>query len=293
MSQEHSGDQEVSFTMDGRPATARPGETVLSVAKRLGIAIPTLCHHDALTPYGACRLCVVEVFWGKRSKLVTSCIYIPYENDAVVTDNERVRRTRRLVLELLSARCPTVKVIRDMAREYGVETPRFAGEGTPSRERCILCGLCARVCAEVVGCHAISYASRGMDRIVTTPFDDQSPECIACGACVFICPTGALHYEDVDGNRVFKELNTSVPMRLCRACGRPFAPEKLIARVQECLNMPEEMAATCASCRTGHVTDVVEQALGKSAKDGWAAAREGAVPSASGLPMGAFGKARN
>jgi len=72
--------KQIRFTLDGQTVLADPGETVLGVARRHGIEIPALCHHDAVAPYGACRLCLVEAFWGKRSKLVTSCIYQPWED---------------------------------------------------------------------------------------------------------------------------------------------------------------------------------------------------------------------
>jgi len=257
-----SDEKDIEFSIDGQPVRARPGETVLSVAKRHGIHIPALCHHESVSAYGACRLCVVEVFWGKRSKLVTSCIYTPYENDRVETNNERVRRTRRMILELLLARCPEVEVIRDLAREYGVDAPRFRTDGAADTERCVLCGLCVRVCGEVVGQHAISYANRGMERVITTPFADQAEECVGCGACVFVCPTDALHYEDIDGQRVMKELKTTLPLLKCRVCGRPFATEKQVARIRERLNLPDGLAETCPSCRGSEFRGVMEQTLG-------------------------------
>jgi len=255
--------QEVSFTLNGEPVWARTGETVLAVAKRHGIHIPTLCHHEAVAPYGACRLCTVEVFWGKRSKLVTSCIYLPYENERVETDNERVRRARRMILELLLARCPEVKVIQDLGREYDLEASRFqAGERDSRSERCILCGLCVRVCAEVVRRHAIGFANRGVERIVATPFDSSPEECIGCGACVFVCPTGALHYEDLNGERVIAELKVRIPLVKCRACGTPFATEEHIAGIQQRLRIPQELAEVCPMCRGVEHRNVMEKVLG-------------------------------
>jgi NADH dehydrogenase/NADH:ubiquinone oxidoreductase subunit G len=250
----------VQFTLDGCPVRAEPGETVLSVAKRQGVAIPTLCHHDSVSDQGACRLCIVEVFWGKRSKLVTSCLYTPYENDRVETSNARVRRARRMVLELLLARCPEVALIRDMAREYGIVEPRFRRQGSPE-ERCILCGLCVRVCDEVVGQQAIGYAHRGVKRVVATPFGDQADECIGCGACVFICPTGALHYEDMDGWRFLKELNTKVPLIKCGVCGRAFATAHQLEKVRVRLKLPEALVGTCPACRDREFRQLVEKML--------------------------------
>jgi len=253
---------EIQFTMDGRPVCAGPGETVLSVAKRYGFDIPALCHHDSVAPYGVCRLCVVEVFWGKRSKLVTSCIYVAEEGDVVETNNERVRRARRMILELLLARCPEVEVIRELAREYGVTEARFPSPGgRPLAQNCILCGLCVRVCDEVIGQSAIGYENRGGDRAITTPFGSVSEECIGCGACVFVCPTGALHFEDVDGRRIMKELNTELPLAKCRLCGRFFATEKQIVKLRQRLNLPDEIAQTCPNCRGTEFRTVIEKAL--------------------------------
>lgn len=263
MSDVKTEENEVQFTINGQAVVAEPGETVLSAAKRYGIHIPTLCHHDALSPQGACRLCVVEAHWGKRSKLVTSCIYMPWEGDVIETDSARVHQTRRIVLELLMARSPEVEVLQELGAKYGVETPRFRERDERAKsERCILCGLCVRVCAEVVGQSAIGYANRGMERIVTTPFADQADECIGCGACVFVCPTDALHYEDVDGRRIMKELHTEVPLEACHVCGRPFASEKQIARVRERLNLPDELAATCPACRGRDFRGAMERTLG-------------------------------
>ena len=269
----HEG-KEVEFMLDGLQVEGRAGETVLSVARRRRVSIPTLCHHEAVSPSGACRLCVVEVFWGKRSKIVTSCIYTPYENDRVETNNDRVRSVRRFVLELLAARCPSAHQIRELALEYGVDAPRYETDDNgksetirdPLRERCILCGLCVRVCDEVVGQHAIAFAGRGMERRVTSPFAEQAEECIGCAACVFICPTGALHFEDVDGRRVMKELHTTVLLVACRDCGLPYATEKQIEKVKSRLKLSDEAAALCPSCRVRAFGGRVEQILAKDRK---------------------------
>ncbi len=251
----------VEFRLDGRAVRAKSGETVLTVARRQGIHIPTLCHHDSVTAQGGCRLCVVEVTWGKRSKLVTSCIYQPWEGDVVATDSERVRRVRAMVLRLLWSRHPEVKVLADLAGEYGVTEPGFSVDEAWKSDRCIQCGLCVRVCAEVVGQHAIGFANRGVERVVSTPFGDQADECIGCGACVFVCPTDALHYEDLDGRRLMKEFNTEVPLLKCGSCGEPFATEKQIAKVRERLNLPDELAEICPRCRGARHRSVMERVL--------------------------------
>jgi ferredoxin len=168
-----------------------------------------------------------------------------------------------MILELLLARCPEVEVIRSLGREYGLEGPRFASrEQDSASERCILCGLCVRVCAEVVRRSAIGFANRGVERMVATPFDSQPEECMGCGACVFVCPTGALHYEDIEGERIIAELKVSVPLVKCRACGTPFATEEHLGHIQKRLRMPKELAETCPLCRDKGHRGLMESVLG-------------------------------
>lgn len=256
------GTKNIVFTLDGREAEAYPDETVLSVARRLGVDIPALCHHQAVTDYGACRICVVEVKKGKRSRMVTSCLYIPAAGDVVETANDRVKQLRRILLELLLARCPEVDLIRDMARQYGVDASRFrVSDADRADERCIICGLCVRVCAEVIGQYAIGYANRGSERTIATPFETQTEDCIGCGACVFVCPTHALHIEDIGGKRVMTELNTTLPMMTCAGCGRAFATERQIERVRQLLPAAHDKVAMCPSCRRAAFRDAAGQAL--------------------------------
>ena len=161
--------------------------TILDAAKQSGIAIPTLCHHPALEPYGSCRLCTVEVEKMGRKRFVTACNYPLEEGLVVETGSEGVLAIRRMILELLAARCPGERRIHDLALEYGVTRPRFLLED----ESCILCGLCHRVCGDLVGVSAINAQNRGVLRDVDTPYGELSEECIACGACALVCPTSS------------------------------------------------------------------------------------------------------
>jgi heterodisulfide reductase subunit A len=184
----------IRVTIDGQETQVQRDTTILQAATDLGIQIPTLCHHPALEPYGACRLCTVEVIRDGWSRLVTSCNYPIRGEIEVVTASDKVVRGRRMIVELLWARCPETKVFQQLAAEYGIERPRFEPcEG----ELCYLCGLCIRVCDELVGARAISFVGRGVEREVATPFFQVSDACIACGACEFICPTGAIRVADV------------------------------------------------------------------------------------------------
>jgi heterodisulfide reductase subunit A len=184
----------IRVTIDGREGLVERDTTILQAATNMGIEIPTLCHHPALEPYGACRLCTVEIVERGRSRLVTSCNY-PIRNEIKVsTASERVVRGRKMIVELLWARCPEAEVFKALGAQYGIKKPRFEPrEG----ELCYLCGLCVRFCNEVVGARAISFIGRGVEREVGTPFYKVSDACIACGACEFVCPTGAIKVRDV------------------------------------------------------------------------------------------------
>ena len=182
--------KEVTLKIDGKEVKATEGTSILEVAKKLGIKIPTLCYNSALEPFGSCRVCSVEITDRRgRKKIVTSCNYPVTEGLEVSTNSEKVLKTRKLLLELLLARCPKVKTIQDLAREYGVEKPRFWIED--AEEDCILCGLCARVCQERIGVYAINFAKRGVEREVTAPYHSYSDDCIGCGACALVCPTNS------------------------------------------------------------------------------------------------------
>lgn len=180
--------KEVTLKIDDKEVKAKEGATILEVAKSMGINIPTLCYHKALSAFGSCRICSVEIIDKRgRSRIVTSCNYHVEEGLVVNTKSEKTIKVRKLLLELILARTPKVPMIQELAREYGIEKPSF---WVPDEEEdCILCGLCTRVCSELVGVNAINFAKRGVEREVTTPYHAFSDDCIGCGACATICPT--------------------------------------------------------------------------------------------------------
>jgi heterodisulfide reductase subunit A len=187
----------ITFKLNGKTVQGEEGQYILQVAQKYGIEIPTLCYHKALEPAGMCRLCTVEVFDGRRTRFVTACNYPIWDGMEVKTDTEAVHKGRKLIVELLLARCPEVPLLKDLAKKYGIEKPRFKKE----EDDCILCGLCTRIC-ERMGNGAISLTGRGTEMKVDTPFHVQTEFCMGCGACVSVCPTGHIKLEDITRHAV-------------------------------------------------------------------------------------------
>jgi coenzyme F420 hydrogenase subunit beta len=170
--------------INGIELEVAPGTSVLEAARFLGIPIPTLCHEDGLTPYGACRMCVVEVNGARGSRLLSSCTLLAEDGMSVRTNSARVEQARKLLLEMYVSVCPDSKRIQDMASAMGMTFCRY----TPKHETCIQCGLCVRMCEQQMMAGAIGFAYRGANRRVSRPFDMTSSLCRQCGACLYICP---------------------------------------------------------------------------------------------------------
>lgn len=180
----------ITFHINDVKVKARNGWTVLETARQYNIDIPTLCYHESVSPSGACRLCMVELKEGDWSKLVASCIYPVAEGLNVYTETERVNNVRRWVLEMLVAAVPASPEVCALAERYGVTETRFPIHDPD--QICIVCGLCSRVCEEVVGLSAIATLDRGVHKKVGSPFLRPTDVCVACGCCVTVCPTGAM-----------------------------------------------------------------------------------------------------
>lgn len=180
----------IKLKFNGQEVKARPGWTLLETAREYDIDIPTLCFHPAVSPSGACRLCIVELRDGEWSKLVASCIYPVTAGLEVYTKSERVQNVRRWIFEMLLAACPASQEIQQLAAKYGVKSTRFATHDPD--EACMVCGLCTRVCEEIVGLSAIATVDRGVHKRVGAPFSKPTDVCVACGFCVTVCPTGAM-----------------------------------------------------------------------------------------------------
>jgi len=171
----------VTMQIDGKSVQVPAGTTLLKAARAAGIAIPTLCHDDGLEPYGACRMCMVEIEKHGRKKLVASCLYTAEEGLVVSTDTEKVRKIRKMIIELLWP------AFQQYGKDYGVTESRFQTGMTD----CSLCGLCVRYCAEVKKAGNLYFKGRGIDR-KPAKLDDSPLSCAGCRECFSLCTSGAV-----------------------------------------------------------------------------------------------------
>jgi len=235
---EREDKQSISIQINGRQLDALPGQSVLEVCRDNGVDIPTLCHDPRLSPYGACRLCIVEVD-GLRG-LPASCTTRATDGMVVRTDTETVERARKTIVELLLSdhkiECLTCEgsgecKLQDLAYRHNISTTPYEGEKhhvgeiiqdvliDRDLEKCIACGRCVRICAEVQGRFVYDTTGRGFDALPQTPFANPLSEsnCEFCGQCVSTCPTGALS----DGMRRFggRTWETLSTETTCGYCG--------------------------------------------------------------------------
>jgi NADH dehydrogenase/NADH:ubiquinone oxidoreductase subunit G len=187
-----------TLQIDGKEIKAKEGITVLEAAEEAGLEIPTLCYHEKLKPYGACRICSVEVEKKGRVRIVASCGYPVEEGLIVRTRSPRIDRIRKTLIELVA---PSIMVdgdvvgrIKKLAKEYGANIHRFESRFKGKATRCILCGQCVRYCDEVVGEHAIGFVGRGIERRAVF-FPEKAKACLTCQACFDLCPTGKIPSE--------------------------------------------------------------------------------------------------
>ncbi len=205
--------------INNQPIEVEDGSFILEAARSLGIEIPTLCYYPFMTPYAACRICAVEAGDGRGwTKIVTACNYPAWDGLEIQTATPRVLNARRINLEMILSRCAPAPVLQKLADDLGIKKPRWeVGDDT-----CILCGLCVRVCDDIVGAHALSFGERGIYRKVTTPFNEQSGDCILCGACAKVCPTGHIAMEEIHNREiVHKDIslgpNTAISLQFRQA----------------------------------------------------------------------------
>lgn len=230
----------IDILIDGAKVTAAEGETILDAARRIGIDIPTLCFHETLRPHRACRVCTVEVIRGDKTGYLTACTYQVREPLVVNTRSEGALARRGEIIEGLLGSSPGAAPVVEIARRVGIER-----EIQPDGERCIRCGVCVRVCADVIGKAALTYEKGGEG----TPYKTVTGDCIGCATCAALCPTGAIVVEDGGGVRRFVQGKREFVLVSCRVCGRPITTERHLAVIRERRDLPDEIALVCAPCK--------------------------------------------
>jgi predicted molibdopterin-dependent oxidoreductase YjgC len=225
----------VTLKINERTVKVPEGTTVLDAALSNGIKIPTLCKHARLSPFGGCRMCLVEV--EGTSKLFTGCTTPVWEDMEVKTHTPRLEEIRKTVVELMLSDHPNDCMVceqagdctlQDMAYEYGIKEIRFKGERRKydkrdgnqfierDMEKCVMCGRCVKACDEIQGVGAIDFAYRGFKSKITPPFEHDL-DCEFCGQCISVCPTGALSGKQWAGlgrQHGVRKINT-----VCAYCG--------------------------------------------------------------------------
>jgi predicted molibdopterin-dependent oxidoreductase YjgC len=229
----------IEIKIDGKPVSVAEGSTILDATKKLGIDTPTLCFLESLTPVNVCRLCVVELE-GSRT-LVPACSRKVEPNMSIKTDSERVRLSRRLVLEFLasSVDLSTAPTMQAYMARYGAQPERFgAASATVAQpvkidnelyirdySKCVLCYKCVEACGvDAQNTFAITVAGRGFSAHIATEFDVPLPDsaCVYCGNCIGVCPTGALMFKSEYDMRRAGTWNESRQTRIdtiCPYCG--------------------------------------------------------------------------
>jgi NADH-quinone oxidoreductase subunit G len=286
----------VQIKINGQQLAVPANSTVLEAAASAGINIPTLCHHPALEPIGACRVCLVEV--ARQRALQPACTFRVTEGMEVWTHSPKVEEARRFVLELLLSDhpldCMTCEragscELQDLAYAYGIKESRFPGrqhdyaidDSNPFYDRdynkCILCRRCVRACDEINGVEAIGVIQRGFDSKIGTAFDGlmQDSVCEFCGMCVAVCPTAALVPRQRKGKG--REWEFQKTTAVCPYCGVGCqfdlnVKDGRIVYVSSHWEAPSNHGSTCVKGRFGwdfvHHEDRLTQPLIRRSKDG-------------------------
>jgi NADH dehydrogenase/NADH:ubiquinone oxidoreductase subunit G len=229
----------ITVDIDGRKFKAGKGEYLLDVCRREGFDIPTLCHHDGLERTGGCRLCLTEVnkkgwdddWW----ELVVSCLF-PVEDGLKVRTNSRpVQETRAMVAELLLARAPKSKQIKELAAKLGVYRTSF--EKKADSDNCIMCQLCVRAC-EAIGTKAISAHFRGQQKGIGTFYLQASDDCIGCLSCANVCPTDVIEFKETKTTREI--WGRRFKLITCPATKAKLVTKEMAAYMVENAELPED-----------------------------------------------------
>ena len=237
----------VKLTIDGKAIESKEGKTIIQAASDNNIVIPTLCYNEELTPTGSCRVCVVEVIADGVSTLVSSCDTPVKDGIEVYTNSENAIKARKYAIQMLYSQNSDAPAIKALAGKYNIT------EKLPVEEsECIGCGRCYKVCSEVVERKCIDMSVGGLSNMneklsVKWNFDN----CIACGACAYVCPTHAVSIHDEDGVRTMITPNAKreFSMKKCSECGKYYAPNVQIEWMKEKTGLPDDKFDRCMDCR--------------------------------------------
>ena len=228
----------VSITVDGKAVAVAEGETLLAACNAAGVDTPTICWAENLSPVNVCRVCVVEV--EDNRTLVPSCSRVAEEGMVVSTNTERVRHSRKMVLEFLATGVDLSQSdeLAPYIESYGADPGRYDEPAKMDEEvkvqdnlyirdydKCVLCYKCVEACGDdAQHTFAIAVAGRGFDTRISTEFDAALPDsaCVYCGNCVAVCPTNALQFKtefDLRQVEQWKPEEQSVTRTVCSYCG--------------------------------------------------------------------------
>ena len=261
----------LKIKINGKTYEAEKGEYVLEICRRNQVLVPTLCHHDGIPGQAACRLCVVELNEGSGNKVVVSCIYPLGRDCEVFTESEKIKGIRKTILLMLKTRAPEGDRLASLCQIYGVEeNERFTTvapvKGNSEEKRlassCILCGLCAQVCA-ALGTGAISTVGRGISKKISTPYGEPSTDCIGCASCAAVCPTKAIECTEGKGQRSI--WSRKFTLLRCASCGNAFATEEEYAWAlkKAAVSGANGEPPLCDACRRKKSADVLAAAFGE------------------------------
>ncbi|WP_326909944.1 2Fe-2S iron-sulfur cluster-binding protein [Sedimentibacter sp. MB31-C6] len=235
--------------INGKLYNGNTGETLMELAKRNNIYIPNLCHKKGFEGQGRCRLCIVEINDGGKTKIVSSCVYPIKDGIEVSTNSDKIIKIRKNIILLLLLRTPNNDTIKSLAKEYNVDI-HYKYLDNKKKENCILCGLCVEAC-DKLGTKAISLVNRGTTKKVSTPYDDASKDCIGCAACVEVCPTDAISIDDKNGKRTI--WNRTFNLVSCSICGKYFTTYEALKYTDDKLNIEKENQI-CNSCKRKEIS---------------------------------------
>jgi len=246
----------MTINIDGKPYECEHGEYLLDIFNRNGIIVPTLCHHEGLPEQGCCRVCIVEVEINDWRSIVTACVY-PIERECLVyTQSEKVKKQRGMILSLLRSLAPESGEVAALCEKY--DAPEHKRFQKKADKKCILCGLCTKAC-QSLGTGAISTAHRGIDKVVTTPYDEPSLVCVGCASCAMVCPVGAIKVEENDKER--RIWNKELPLMACKNCGTIMGTFGEVWRSTKTANT--ELPDLCEACKKKTIAKTMAATYGR------------------------------